>query len=120
MKIAISYQGRFCLSHFGIMEYLSMLEGPYNISYFFKDGEIIYYKNDDKGNHDDYNTTNLRYNIPRDDELLIATIENIGEFANGEESHLKIVEIPDDVKWEIFYNDDTQSEIITEKHRSWC
>jgi len=31
---------------------------------------------------------------------------------------LKIVEIPDDVDWEI--NEDDGSEWIAEKHRTWC
>ena len=50
--------------------------------------------------------------ILRDDINLIQAVEEI------KPEGLKIVEIPDDVKWYIFQDDDG-SETINEVHRSW-
>lgn len=59
----------------------------------------------------------------RTDPKLIALIEELGAEKVGSHSggtHLKIVEIPDDVKWTIEeYNDDGR-EIVSEVHRTWC
>ena len=49
--------------------------------------------------------------------ILVAVVEKLGEEANSKYSQLKIVEIPDDVEWEIDEYDGV--EIIVEKHRSW-
>ena len=54
----------------------------------------------------------------RTDPRLIAAVEKIGyEKANGDLADLEIVEIPDDVEWEIQEYDGWES--IHEKHRSW-
>lgn len=53
----------------------------------------------------------------RTDPKLIQVIEELGKKANGSCADLKIVEIPDDVDWEI--DDYDGSETIHEKHRSW-
>lgn len=53
----------------------------------------------------------------RTDPDLIAVIEEMGEDANGTGSFIKIVEIPDDVDWEIDEYDGR--EWIAEKHRRW-
>jgi hypothetical protein len=55
--------------------------------------------------------------IERDDIILIKTIEELGEKANGFCSNLKIVEIPDDVDWVI--EDYDGLEWVAEKHRTW-
>ena len=57
------------------------------------------------------------YDIPRDDPTLIQVIEKLGQDAWGNYAELKIVEIPDDVEWEI--NDYDGRECIEEKHRKW-
>lgn len=54
----------------------------------------------------------------RTDERLIQCIETLGERANGTSAHLTIVEIPDDVEWEIEEYDGR--ECVAEKHRVWC
>lgn len=56
--------------------------------------------------------------IPRNDETLIKIIEKLGKEANCALSDLKIVEIPDDVEWQI--EDYDGREWIAEKHRTWC
>lgn len=55
--------------------------------------------------------------MPRDDLQLVAIVEQMGEAANGACARLRIVEIPDDVAWEI--DDYDGSESVHEKHRSW-
>ena len=56
-------------------------------------------------------------NLERDDADLIAVIEELGEEANGRYAELKVVEIPDDVQWEL--DDYDGIETIHEVHRSW-
>lgn len=59
------------------------------------------------------------YLIARDnrtDPILIKVVEELGESANGEYAELKIIEIPDDVKW--YMTDYDGIETIREG-RSW-
>jgi hypothetical protein len=56
-------------------------------------------------------------NIPRDDNILINIIQELGPDAAGEFADLKIVDIPDDTDYTIQEYDGT--EWITEKHRKW-
>ena len=55
--------------------------------------------------------------INRCDPVLIQVIEELGDVANGDHAELAIVEIPDDVQWEIAEYDG--SEHVAEKHRVW-
>ena len=55
--------------------------------------------------------------IDRTDKELIKVIEELGCEANGSCAKLKVVEIPDDVNWEI--DDYDGNESIEEVHRSW-
>ena len=55
--------------------------------------------------------------VRRDDPLLIQVIGELDEKANGGVAELKIVEIPDGIKWVI--EDYDGSEHIAEKHRKW-
>ena len=48
---------------------------------------------------------------------LVECVEKLGQEANGRFANLEVVEIPDDVKWEI--NDYDGIETIHERHRSW-
>lgn len=58
------------------------------------------------------------YRIERNDVDLIAVIEELGEeAASGRFAELKIVEIPDDVSWEI--DDYDGVETLHEVHRVW-
>ena len=57
------------------------------------------------------------YNIPRDDPILIQVVEELGEASWGGAAELKIVEIPDSVKWEIEEYDG--QEWVSEVHRTW-
>lgn len=66
-----------------------------------------------------FNADHFSYNdIPRNDKNLIAAIEAVGEHvASANLAKLKIVELPDDVKWEI--DDYDGIEAVHELHRSW-
>jgi hypothetical protein len=55
--------------------------------------------------------------IPRDDETLVQVVEELREAANGHAAELKIVSIPDDVKWVITKTDG--GEHVSEVHRTW-
>lgn len=55
--------------------------------------------------------------IKRDDPYLIKVVEELGEESFGLCAELKIVEIPDDVDWEISEYDGMEH--ISEKHRTW-
>jgi len=57
------------------------------------------------------------WHIPRNDQNLIDVIEELGETSWGQFAKLKIVEIPDDVEWEIAEYDGV--EWVAEKHRKW-
>jgi hypothetical protein len=57
------------------------------------------------------------HDFKRDDPILIKVIEELGEKANGRFAELKIVEIPDNVDWEIDEYDG--NETIDEVHKSW-
>ena len=68
--------------------------------------------------HKEPNVTDVS-NIDRTDPDLIAIIERFGPKNVGSKlSDLKVVEIPDDIEWEIDEYDGL--EIIREKHRTWC
>ncbi len=55
--------------------------------------------------------------IARDDKALVQVVEEMGNAASGKYARLEIVEIPDDVEWEIEEYDG--SEWVSEKHRRW-
>ena len=68
----------------------------------YRDGKIYNYRSD----HD-----------TRNDPVLISVVEELGEKANGEFADLSIVEVPDDVSWEIDEYDGIES--VHEVHRVW-
>lgn len=55
--------------------------------------------------------------IKRDDPKLVSCIETLMEKADGAYARLSIVEIPDDIEWEIESYDG--NEWVSEKHRTW-
>lgn len=89
-----------------------------NVLSYFKDGfyigcghsalqkeDIVYYYDDD-------------FVLSRTNEDLINIVLNLGKKANTEYSDLKIIEIPENIKWYIRIFDDGTEE-IHEEHRSW-
>lgn len=62
------------------------------------------------------------YAIPDSDELridkdVIACLEVLGEKANSRYSNLVIIEIPDNIEWEVDEYDGFEH--VAEKHRTW-
>lgn len=55
--------------------------------------------------------------LARNDPILIQVVEELGAEANGRHAALKIVNVPDDIEWEIEEYDG--SEWVAEKHRTW-
>jgi hypothetical protein len=55
--------------------------------------------------------------IKRTDHFLVEVVEELGEAANGSCAELKVVEIPDNVKWQIEEYDGV--EWVAEQHRTW-
>ena len=53
----------------------------------------------------------------RSDPLLIRVVEELGQDASGPRAHLVVIEIPDDVQYEI--GDFAGREWVAEKHRTW-
>jgi len=113
MKIVINSDfGGFGLSDETIREYgrrkgLNLVEdvpNEYGFTHFYV-GEI------------GENTYFTEREIERNDPVLVEIVERIGSEANGRYSNLKIVEIPDDVDWEIMEYDGLEH--VAEKHRTW-
>ena len=57
------------------------------------------------------------YDSKRDDSKLVKCVETLGERASGEWARLVIVEVPDDVEWEI--TDYDGIETVYDIHRRW-
>ena len=57
------------------------------------------------------------WEIDRADPVLVKIVEELGGEANGKFADLKIVEIPDDVQFQIGYYDGT--EWVEETNRKW-
>lgn len=55
--------------------------------------------------------------IGRNNPILVEIVEQLGNAANGDYAELKVVEIPDDIQWQIEEN--CGNEWIAEKHRTW-
>jgi hypothetical protein len=53
----------------------------------------------------------------RNDPALVQAVEELGPAANGAHAKLAVVEIPDDVSWEIDEYDG--AEHVAETHRTW-
>lgn len=62
-------------------------------------------------------TITYERNIERNNPILVEIVEQLGQSANTRFSKLKVVEISDDVRWQIEEHDG--NEWIAEKHRTW-
>ncbi len=133
MKVVINAcHGGFSLSHAGMMMYAKkkgIKVYPYMTN---EDGEFIPIKDGHDLNcfnrvswyecayftKDDPNSEQFtELDIGRADPELIATLEELKEEAAGTAAQLKIVEIPDDIEWEITEYDGREQ--VEEKHRVW-
>ena len=55
--------------------------------------------------------------IPRECETLVQIVQELGKKADGDFSELGIVEVPEEVEWQIDEYDG--QEWVAEKHRTW-
>ena len=65
----------------------------------------------------DHNTYLTNSPEDRTDPDLVRVVETLGEEANGRCAELKVINIPDGIKWEI--DDYDGIETVNEVHRSW-
>jgi len=116
MKIVINGRfGGFSLSHKAFLKLREMEN-----KYAFEEPDYGECWNDESGPKEKpaYETKGFfLLEIPRDDPDLIKVVEELGNEANGYCASLEIIEIPDDVEWEIQEYDG--SEWVAEKHRTW-
>lgn len=113
MKIVINSDfGGFGLSNEAIREYA--LRKGYTL--VEEVSEQFAHTNFYKGEVSDENFF-FESDIPRNDELLVEIVQQMGAAANGRFSSLKIVEIPDDVNWYIAEYDGREH--VAERHRTW-
>ena len=75
-----------------------------------------YYSAGHLGNEDNYLFFNGLID-DRGDQDLVAVVEELGEASDGPCAKLKIIDVPDDVKWHIEEYDGL--EWIAEDHRTW-
>ncbi len=60
------------------------------------------------------------WKFDRSDPYLVQVVETLGEKSgHGKNCKLKVVEIPDDIKWYIDNRDQCGGEFIAEEHRTW-
>ena len=55
--------------------------------------------------------------LKRNDPILVKVVEELGEKANGRCAQLKIVEVPDDIEWQVEEYDG--NEHVAEVHQTW-
>ena len=116
MKIVInSSYGAFLLSEEAHALY-AKLKG-YNLikNRNYDDDFYSFYKNEKSEENiiDDWT-------FDRSDPYLVQVVETLGEKAgHGKRCKLKVVEIPDDVKWYIDNREQGGGEFIAEEHRIW-
>lgn len=116
-KIVINCDyGGFGLSNEAFEEFLKRKGIAYE-KVFDKKYEIMHYYQSGHANDSEFYLSPCDFYENRDDENLVAVVEEMGDLANGNYSSLKIVEIPDDVKWHIGEYDG--SEWVAEDHRKW-
>ena len=70
-----------------------------------------------KGKENKNSIFTYSFNDDRSNYLLIEAVSKLKDKANGLYSELKIVEIPDDVEWQVFAING--EEWIAEKHKTW-
>jgi len=78
---------------------------------------IEYIRKKVKGKENKKSIFTCSFDDDRSNYLLIEAVSKLKDKANGLYSELKIVEIPDDIEWQVTAVNGV--EIIREKHRTW-
>jgi hypothetical protein len=116
MKIVINRDyGGFSLSDEAFERYLNLKGIEFDLveNNEYKIVTKLYYR---KGSRTD-KAFLWDHDIERNDSILVQVVEEMGETANGSCASLKVVEVPEDVEWEIAEYDGL--EWVAEKHRRW-
>ena len=79
--------------------------------------DMVHYYQAGHADDSDFYLSPYDFYHDRADADLIAVIEELGKEAQGNYASLRIIEIPDDVEWQVEEYDG--SEHIAEKHRTW-
>ena len=130
MKVIINKcYGGFGLSNKAIIEYAKLkgiklyseetsLLTTMHYTIPIKEYKKLYEQDKKKGNWKKSNAFCFSYSdIERNDPLLVKVVESLGEEANGRFAELKIVEIPDGIKYSIEEYDGMEH--IAEEHHTW-
>ena len=111
MKVVINKcHGGFGLSTEAIIRYAEIK----GIKLYEYEPNVFIFADDDESGEKVYF---FEWNIDRKDSALVQVVEELGYKANTRHSELKVVEIPDNVDWDIGEYDGT--EWVAEKHRTW-
>jgi hypothetical protein len=120
MKVVINVcYGGFGISNVAFEKLLERKSIAFNkvpAKYPIREHDSDYYRVDADPDGEDY-ISEYDFFDNRADSDLIAVIEELGKDSWGWASELKIVEIPDDVKWHI--HDYDGMEHVAEDHRTW-
>lgn len=113
MKVVINRgYGGFGLSEKAMEMYFEQKGYKYRTYYFGSDIGYEVWENDKWAVFSEHTE------VERNDPTLVEVVEKLGSTeASDLNSHLKVVEIPDDVKWHIEEYDG--SEHVAEDHRTW-
>lgn len=119
MKVVINRcYGGFGLSHKAVLRYAE-LKGIKVYPEENKWGRYTYWTTENKvkreNNYSEYSIYDR--DISRNDPDLVQVVEELRSEASDNLADLRIVEIPDDVEWEIDDYDGMES--VEEVHRSW-
>jgi hypothetical protein len=107
--------GGFGLSHEATMLYSELAKlnlKPVEGTYFKVTGFDYYIDGNEKDEFFWYDNR-----LKRDDPDLVSVVRKLGDKANSRFADLKVVEVPEDVEWEIHEYDGM--EWVAEKHRTW-
>ena len=114
MKIVINkHYGSFGLSEEAVLFY----GDKKGLNIIAKQDEVVkdlchYYLNEEKEEN-----SFCEWDIERNDPVLVEVVEQLGDLANTRHTRLKVVEVPDDVKW--YIHDYDGLEEVHEEHRRW-
>lgn len=118
MRLVINAKcGGFGLSETAVRRYLQIKGVPVWVENRSVLGGALYWLAPAQGVDTDERERFDDRNLERDDPVLLQVVEELGDAASGRFAQLKIVEIPDGVKWKIYEREG--EEWIAEEHRTW-
>lgn len=129
MKIVINRcYGGFGLSDKAVERYAELIgrkiykdKNIFGYTYYFIEPEDFHRLYDEAKKVGDFSKcSDLMFrdnNLERNDPLLVQVVEELGSESWDKFAELKVIEIPDDVEWEISEYDGMET--VNEKHRTW-